>query len=497
MRTVLAIECDAWAAATYRANMPGVEVWERDIRACVADLAPGLADVVLGGPPCQPFSLSGSRKGSADARDCTPEFVEAVRRVRPRQFLMENVPGLLSWEGGRHAARIRADLERAGYVVDVRVLDAVYFGVPQFRERVWFWGIRSDLCNAGVRHAWPRPTHRAPSRQPGFFDAEELLPWVTVGEALELSGARIAGAGTNPHYPGDRRTERDITDEPSTCIQAATGASGNALPRVIGGGAHGDIPSKDRQKRDITDEPSVTVTATFGEGGDTPRVATLTQERAVPRVVSAKHPACEVDRPAVTVSTAGDGHSARETLVRIPGASGWSGQRRRRGARPAPAVTSRSNPELVRANWSEASHARRDAAHPEAPAPTVADYGRPGSVGALAVDEVMVSQGDTITVGHGEPVAHAKRQGYYRRLTPDECLRLQSAPVDWIWPEGITKTARYRVAGNGWACLMAWHLRRALERVDPESQTVLDLFAGGGLGAVGWHGRYWSREAAR
>jgi len=94
---ILAVDFDKWAGATYAANFPGVDVRH----ASVADLIDSLpaADVLVGGPPCQPHSLAGKRQASADARDCGPDFVAAVAKVRPRMFLMENVPGLLSSEG--------------------------------------------------------------------------------------------------------------------------------------------------------------------------------------------------------------------------------------------------------------------------------------------------------------------------------------------------------------------------------------------------------------
>ena len=81
-----------------------------------------------------------------------------------------------------------------------------------------------------------------------------------------------------------------------------------------------------------------------------------------------------------------------------------------------------------------------------------------------------------------------------RRLTPAECARLQSCPDDMAWPEGCTKTTKYRIIGNGWACKLAHELAAAFRKVDPESKTVIDLFCGGGLASLGWHGRYWQYE---
>ncbi len=75
-----------------------------------------------------------------------------------------------------------------------------------------------------------------------------------------------------------------------------------------------------------------------------------------------------------------------------------------------------------------------------------------------------------------------------------ECARLQSVPDDFRWPEGISKTAMYRIVGNGQACQHVAHLARAMLAADPESKTMIDLYCGGGLGAMGWHQRYCSYE---
>lgn len=156
-KTILAIDFDKWAAATYAANFPDTEVRCAKVADEIATLP--YADVLLGGFPCQPHSVAGDRKASEDERDGGEDFVSAIRAVKPRMFLGENVPGILTSENGRYVQRLNAAMEKAGYVVEIRELDAVSFGVPQFRNRVWFWGIRNDLYAQGIRHKWPKPTH--------------------------------------------------------------------------------------------------------------------------------------------------------------------------------------------------------------------------------------------------------------------------------------------------------------------------------------------------
>lgn len=116
--------------------------------------------IVIGGPPCQPFSRIGNQKGIEDARDGFPIFIDAIKRIRPKVFLFENVQNIL----GRHKwylELILKELRHLGYMVEYRVLNAVNYGVPQNRERLITVGYRTSF-------EYPRP---------------EETP-ITVGEAI-------------------------------------------------------------------------------------------------------------------------------------------------------------------------------------------------------------------------------------------------------------------------------------------------------------------------
>jgi DNA (cytosine-5)-methyltransferase 1 len=94
-------------------------------------------DLITGGFPCQPHSVAGKRRASEDERDLWGECVRAVRGVRPRFALFENVPGLLVSERGRFFNRVLTDLAESGYVVEYRILSAQSQGAPHKRDRVW------------------------------------------------------------------------------------------------------------------------------------------------------------------------------------------------------------------------------------------------------------------------------------------------------------------------------------------------------------------------
>jgi DNA (cytosine-5)-methyltransferase 1 len=186
------IEWDHDACETFRENQRrqnhSVEEWplyEGDVRSFdYGKLQREEVVVVSGGPPCQPFSLGGKHRGYLDRRDMFPEAVRAVRELRPKAFIFENVKGLLrqsfasyfeyvhlqlthpnlvrrkseSWF--EHRARLEqhhtSRRVRSEYNVVFRLLNAANYGVPQKRERVFLVGFRSDL---GIEWSFPEPSH--------------------------------------------------------------------------------------------------------------------------------------------------------------------------------------------------------------------------------------------------------------------------------------------------------------------------------------------------
>src|SRR5690606_29567694 len=102
------------------------------------------ADIVIGGPPCQPFSVGGNQRGIEDARDGFPIFIDAVKRLQPKVFMFENVRGLL-YSNKWYFELILEEFQKLGYLVDYKLLNAVNHGVPQNRERLFLVGHRSSF----------------------------------------------------------------------------------------------------------------------------------------------------------------------------------------------------------------------------------------------------------------------------------------------------------------------------------------------------------------
>lgn len=118
-------------AATYGLNLHGECIQTR--LSPDSDIAE--AEVIIGGPPCQPFSVGGLQKGRADERDGFPAFLSAVERLHPKFVMFENVRGML-YRNKLYLGRIMGHLRDLGYSVDARVLKCVNYGVPQSRERL-------------------------------------------------------------------------------------------------------------------------------------------------------------------------------------------------------------------------------------------------------------------------------------------------------------------------------------------------------------------------
>lgn len=147
VRTVVGVERDADAAATRRQNLPG-ETLTGDI----VDLAPsferGMADIVHGGPPCQGYSVAGKMNPYDPRSALVHAFLDAVERISPKGFVMENVDALgrlEKWSGTLDDILGRA--KALGFQVHLEILTATDFGVPQNRKRLFIWGSRNQTID--------------------------------------------------------------------------------------------------------------------------------------------------------------------------------------------------------------------------------------------------------------------------------------------------------------------------------------------------------------
>ena len=218
-RCLYANDCMPEAVETFSANHPGTWAETRDIE----DVEPrqvrkrlglkkGALDVLVGGPPCQGFSINAPERFLSDKRNkLFKDYLRFLEEFEPKCFLFENVPGLLSLADGKVFRQILREFEEHGYHVTVKILFAAHYGVPQERWRLILVGSRSSVIAA------PEPTHFATGRanfrgggtltfQLGPADKSRLAPAVTVGEAigdlprLQMGeGSETVGYTTDPH----------------------------------------------------------------------------------------------------------------------------------------------------------------------------------------------------------------------------------------------------------------------------------------------------------
>ena len=161
------------AVDTYRENLGNHIVFE-DITKIETNNIPD-CDIVIGGFPCQGFSVANMKRTTEDSRnELYKQLIRVIDAKKPKFFLAENVKGILSLEKGRVIEMIMNDFSALGYTVKKKVLNAANYGVPQTRERVIIVGVRNDL---DFVYNYPSETHNSDG-------SNGLKKWVSVSEAL-------------------------------------------------------------------------------------------------------------------------------------------------------------------------------------------------------------------------------------------------------------------------------------------------------------------------
>lgn len=178
--TVVALDVNENLAITLKKNMPKVKVVIGDIKETaikekVIDLSlESGVNMIVGGPPCQGYSMKGKKLGLEDPRNFLfIEYLNFVERLQPDVFVIENVKTLLSTSKGWFKEQILSAIEKLGYFVDVGVLKATCFGVPQSRERTIF------ICSKKKKIELPLPTVEKPVT---VRDAISDLAYLNSGE---------------------------------------------------------------------------------------------------------------------------------------------------------------------------------------------------------------------------------------------------------------------------------------------------------------------------
>ncbi|HEJ9436909.1 TPA: DNA (cytosine-5-)-methyltransferase [Proteus mirabilis] len=161
LSAVMLNEIDKHACNTLRLNRPKWNVIEGDVAGIDFSEYKGKVDILAGGFPCQAFSYAGKKMGFEDTRGTLFfEFARAVQEVQPKILLAENVRGLLNHDDGKTLETIAKIIDEIGYsLITPKVLKAIFYQVPQKRERLILIAIHKDLVNS-MDYTWPSPYHK-------------------------------------------------------------------------------------------------------------------------------------------------------------------------------------------------------------------------------------------------------------------------------------------------------------------------------------------------
>lgn len=174
---------DLWndAIVTYQKNFPNAVALNKDITQVNSEqilemcgMSSSEVDVIIGGPPCQGFSVSGKRMIDDERNKLYKSFVELVSEIKPKMFVMENVPGLVRLFDGKVKDQVLEDFTSIGYTVKYQILSADKYGVPQQRRRVFFIGLNNKTFKNPDCYEYPEP----------FTGIGEMFPAITCKDAI-------------------------------------------------------------------------------------------------------------------------------------------------------------------------------------------------------------------------------------------------------------------------------------------------------------------------
>lgn len=222
-RTIIANEYDKKICPTFRANFPNTQLIEGDIRNVNENAFPQHITGIIGGPPCQSWSEAGTLKGIEDARgQLFYEYIRILRATQPLFFVAENVSGMLA---ARHANAVSGFLrlfDEAGYDVNLKMLNANDFDVPEDRDRVFYIGFRKDLAIHDFEY--PQPKEHKPTLREAIWDLRETaIPALehnkTNGAACVVPNHEYFTGAFSPIFMSRNRVRN--WDEPGFTVQAS------------------------------------------------------------------------------------------------------------------------------------------------------------------------------------------------------------------------------------------------------------------------------------
>jgi len=406
----------------------------------------GSVDIIVGGSPCQSFSIAGNREGLAGESGLMFEYIRAVREVRPRYFIWENVPGALSSEKGRAFEQLLTEMDELGYGLAWRILDAQFFGVPQRRRRLFLVGCfgdperafevlfeRESLC-------WDNPSSRE-KRESLTADAESrsgiscMNPW-------DVQSKRVYPLDSiSPTLPSG--TSEGINIQPIVCLPYN--------PRQITSRQNGSNPQ--------WGDPCHTLAATdyaphicvgFSAGQSAKAGSIAAQDEVAPTLRASKSGTNQIPSIAFTWNQDTGFSYTNEYAPTLRAA---------RCGEPAVCMASgQSNAEIME----ECCPTQMARQYKDPPIVCEAVDARSIRLAGNVSGTLQAKESGGFSLNYQNPVLLKSGGGYtVRRLMPVECERLQGFPDGWTDIEFRGKpasdTARYKALGNSMAVpVMKW-----------------------------------------
>ena len=234
---VLGVDNNEVALKTFKENHNGAEVlsidlFDKNAVAKIKKIVGNHIDVIVAGPPCQGFSLTGTRKFDDKRNRLYLSVIEAVNKLRPKAFLIENVPGLASLYDGAIKDEIIKRLNKSGYNVRVKILRAADYGVPQMRTRVFFVGLQKKYGE----FSFPNPTHTS-DEYVTCSDAIGDLP--SLDSETGIEEAEYSGPAKTSYQKIMRKSSRKLYNHIAT---QHTDYVKSVIAQVPEGGNHKDLP---------------------------------------------------------------------------------------------------------------------------------------------------------------------------------------------------------------------------------------------------------------
>jgi DNA (cytosine-5)-methyltransferase 1 len=438
------------------------------------NLEPGTVDVLVGGPPCQAFSVAGLREGMDDPRgNLSLVYFGLVNHLKPKWIIYENVPGLLSSRSGSDFSSLLTALASCGYGFAYRVLDSQFYGVPQRRRRVFIVGCRTGDWRhpAAVLFDGKGSFGRSTAQPTTWENPSAVVAGSVDGNSrINCTATGISGTVTNKWHKG---TGGPAGDEHYNLITQPSGRTDGGEPGLV------------------EQLPVVLDRAAYSQGVNAKYDPLIKHDNSVPALVARGPHAIQPPPIAFKVRCGGEYSGAKGGEVK-PNERGGTGMLHYEDKTFTVAATQdqfvATPSQVLYENHPNDSRVTG----PHDVAPTIAArFGtgggnvpfvqntteciswQPGNLRRAAGAEPNTETTTTLKASMGDQIPHIATPMAVRRLTPEECERLQGFPAGWTripWrnkpasecPDG----ARYKCIGNSMTTnVMKW-IGQRIQMVD-------------------------------